>query len=390
MAEDLRRQAPVWLATSGAASPATERRQRKRHRLLLLSFIFLVLFPTFAGIGYLYTRAADQYHSSAAFAIRSEEFANPLDALSAFTQTGASSAPDAEILHDFIQSQTLVEQVDQSLDIRSIFNRPTGDPVFELGEDSSIEDLLDYWGRMVTVSIDSTTGVLEVEVRAFDPVDARRILSEIIQESSLLIDELSRIAREDAMKFTLEDLAQAEERLKRVRRLIRDFRTQYQIIDPETDVESQIGVVAALQADLAEALVDYETVRSYSGENDLRLPSLQRRIDAIRQQIAAERQVVSGEGEFARPLSEIYGEYEELLVDLEFSERAYTAALAAEEQARFEARRKNRYLAVHVPPTLAEDSIYPDRELLALLIFVCSFAGWGVMVMIYYNIRDRR
>ena len=392
MTENIQHQPAVRLATSDtieSRASASRPRRARRHWILALSFILIVLLPTGTGVTYLYTQAADQFHSNAAFAVRSEETTNPLDVLSAFTQTGASSAPDSEVLYDYIRSQTLIEKIEETLNIRAIFNRAENDPLFTLGEDKSVEDLLSYWERMVLVSIDSNTGVLSIEVRAFYPDDARTLLTEIISKSSELVEELSRIARNDAMKYALEDLSLAEDRLKIMRLRFRDFRSEYQIIDPETNVESQIGVITQLQAILADTLIDFETVRSYSGEDDLRLASLQRRINAIRDQIEAEQQVMRGKGENAKPLSEIFGEYEELLVDLEFSRNAYTATLAAEEQARFEARRKNRYLAVHIPPTLAQESIYPDRELLSLLILICSLATWGVLVMIYYNVRDR-
>ncbi len=84
------------------------------------------------------------------------------------------------------------------------------------------------------------------------------------------------------------------------------------------------------------------------------------------------------------------GEYEELLVDLEFSQTAYTAALIAEEQARAEARRKSRYLAIHIPPTLSQAPQYPQRFVLSALAGVFLFALWAVLALIGYNIRDRR
>ena len=84
------------------------------------------------------------------------------------------------------------------------------------------------------------------------------------------------------------------------------------------------------------------------------------------------------------------GDYEELLVDLEFSETAYKAALASEEQARAEARRNSRYLAVHIQPTLSQEPQYPQRYILSALVVAFLFALWSVAVLIAYNIRDRR
>ena len=262
--------------------------------------------------------------------------------------------------------------------------------MFELGLAPTVEDLLSYWERVVSASLDTNSGVLEIEVRAFSPEDAQNVANAIISHSQDLVEDLSLVAREDAMRYTRQDLAKAQGRLKEMRRQIRDFRTTYQIIDPEADVQSQVGILGALQSRLADALIELETIESYSDGKDPRLPNVQRRVDAIRMQIANERATVANQSEDRKSLSSIIGEYEELLVDLEFAQNAYTAALASEEQARAEANRRSKYLAVHIPPTRAEMSIYPDRPLLLLIIAACSFAAWGVLVMIYYNIRDRR
>ena len=70
------------------------------------------------------------------------------------------------------------------------------------------------------------------------------------------------------------------------------------------------------------------------------------------------------------------GDYEALQVDLEFASTAYTQALAGLAAARAEARRQSRYLAPHVAPTLAEESLYPRRALLSgLTRCSCRSAG---------------
>ena len=84
------------------------------------------------------------------------------------------------------------------------------------------------------------------------------------------------------------------------------------------------------------------------------------------------------------------GRYEELLVDLEFANTAYTQTLAGLAAARAEARRQSRYLAPHVQPTLAESALYPRRLLLAGLTGLFLLLGWGILMLVYYNVRDNR
>ncbi len=92
------------------------------------------------------------------------------------------------------------------------------------------------------------------------------------------------------------------------------------------------------------------------------------------------------EGAFA----DVIGEYERLVVDLEFAEQSYTAALAAYDSAQAEARRQSRYLAAHVNPTLPESATRPDRTKIAGLVGVIAFLTWAMTVLSFYALRDRR
>jgi len=364
-------------------------RPRRRHQVFRWTFVLFVLCPTALAALYLWMVAADQYASKASFSIRSEEYRNPLEALGAFTQVGASSGSDAQILYDYIKSQPLVEKIDASTDLRAIFSRQPNDVVFALHPDSSIEDLMTYWDRMVQISIEPSTGMLSVEVRAFDPHDAQLITAEIVRLSGVLINDLSRIARQDATEFAREEVETAQKRLKNMRLKLHNFRIANDTIDPSSIVNSQMGVVSALQNQLAAALVERGTILGFANNDDQRVRNVDGRITAIRDQIETERRQLANNDEGLAPLVQMMGNYEELLVDLEFSQNAYTAALAAAEQASVEARRKSRYLAMHIPPTTAQDSLYPERGLLSLLVFTCLFAFWGTGVLVYYNVRDR-
>ncbi|MEO8530836.1 MAG: hypothetical protein ABI459_06415, partial [Deltaproteobacteria bacterium] len=364
-------------------------RPARRHRIMRWTFVLIVVLPTIAAALYLWLRAADQYSSKASFSIRSEEYRNPLEALGAFTQVGASSSSDAQILYDFIKSQPLVEQIDRAVDLRKIYGRVPEDVVFALPPESSIEDVMRYWDRMAQISIDSSTGMLSVEVRAFDPEDAARVAGEIIRLSGVLVNGLSQIAREDATKFAREEVTTTQARLKDMRLKLHNFRIENDTIDPKTIVSSQMGVVAALQNQLADALVERGTILGFASLDDQRVRNLDGRISAIRDQIETERRLLANNDQGLVPLVQMMGTYEELLVDLEFSQNAYTAALAAAEQASVEARRKSRYLAIHIPPTTAHDSLYPQRGLLTILVFTCLLAFWGAGVLVYYNVRDR-
>ena len=370
-------------------------RARPRHWGALAGFLLLVALPFAAATAYLFTRAADQYHSEIAFSVRSEEAGGATASLlGALTQVSGGGAPDAAILYDYIRSQEIVAAVDARLDLRSIWNRPgtgweEGDPVFTLGDDPTIEALHREWLRMVTVSYDTAAGIIDVTARAFTPEDAHAIAEAILAESSALVNQLADQAREDAVRFAREELAEAEAHLAEVRGRLADFRRRHSLVDPSADVAGQSGLLNALNAELAQALVDRDVLTSYAAEGDQRVVQADRRIAAITERIEDERATLGVTG-VAGTLPELVGRYEELSVDLEFANTAYTQTLAGLAAARAEARRQSRYLAAHVSPTLATTPLYPRRFLLAGITGLFLLLGWGIAMLVYYNVRDSR
>jgi capsular polysaccharide transport system permease protein len=242
---------------------------------------------------------------------------------------------------------------------------------------------------MVNVALDSQGGIIHVRANAFTPEDATAIAGAILAESSALVNRLSDQAREDAIRFTREELAEAEEKLRVQRAKVADFRRENRLVDPGADVAGQMGLLSAMQTELAKAMVERDQLLSFVGEDDQRVIQAERRIDAIEKRIDDERSALGAEGP-GTTLTDVVGGYEELKVDLEFAQAAYTQALAAETAARAEARRQSRYLAPHVTPTTAEESLYPRRALLSGLALLFLTLGWGILMLLYYNVRDGR
>ena len=89
-------------------------------------------------------------------------------------------------------------------------------------------------------------------------------------------------------------------------------------------------------------------------------------------------------------MAQLFGEYERLLVDVEFAEQSYQAARAVFETALSDARRDTRYLAAHVLPTLAEQSMFPKRGLILSFIALGAFLAWALTALLAFSFLDRR
>ncbi len=365
---------------------------RRRHYGLLLSLLICVVVPATGVAAYLWTRAADQYASTVGFSIRQEEIGSPADLLGGLKAFSGSSSNDADILYEFIRSQKLVGEIDALLDLRSIWARRQGDVVFGIGPGGTIEDLLKHWRLMVRVSHDTGTGLMEVRVLAFSPEEARALTEAIFDRSAEMINALSAIAREDAIGYARADLDVARERLRDARVSVTEFRNRTQIVDPTADMLRQGGVLGTLESQLAEAMIEKDILDRTAGVNDPRRPQLELRIEVIEDRIIEERRKIGiGEGQAGvTAFADTVGEFERLAVEREFAEQSYVAALAAYDLSLAEARRKSRYLAAHVEPTMAQKAEYPRRWTLLGLTAGFLFLIWSVLALVFYSLRDRR
>lgn len=248
---------------------------------------------------------------------------------------------------------------------------------------------------MVRVSYDQSTRLIELRVLAFAPENARRLAAEILSESQKKINDLNAAARQDVMRYSTADLEVALGRLKASREAMTEFRTRTQIVDPQSDIQGRMGVLSTLQQQLAEALIDNDLLLLQTeNAEDPRVAQAQRRIDVIRERIAAERKTLataSNEiGEVSEDYPKLIAEYESLMVDRQYAEESYRLALAAVDIARAEASRQSLYLAPFIRPTLPQTPEYPQRFVLTGLVALFLALAWAILALVYYSVRDRR
>lgn len=378
--------------TPNFAPPAGKAPAKRRHWLIGASFLVTVLLPVALTAAYLYQYAVDQYVSRVGFVVRSEETTPTIDLLGGLTDLSSASSTDRDILREFIHSPSLVQSIDSRLNLRGIYSRHrASDPLFSVAPDVPIEGLVAYWERMINVVYDPGSELIELRVKAFSAAEAQLIAYAIFVDSTNMINALNNAARRDATKTASEELAVSLESLKDARAALFRFRNENQIVDPVNDLQVLMGVINTLQQQLASAFVDLDLQMENSGSTNPRVVQIQRRIEVIEDRIATERaKFGSQSGESGQAYAQIVGEYERLVVELEFAERRHTAAQIAYDTAQARAQQQSRYLAPYMTPTLAESPEYPQRAKTLALVFLLSLITWISGVLIYYAVRDRR
>lgn len=391
----------VHVLNSSEVQKRSHTAQRRRRRWTIASFLILVLLPVAAVIYYYVAVAADRYAVETKFAIRSVSGSAPMDFLGIVSSvsTATSTTSDSYIVVDFIESRDLIDRLNERLDLVEIYNHPNADVLTRLDPEKTVEDVVTYMQRMISVYFDSSSQIMTLEVQAFTPEDAERVSIAVLEICDALVNELSERARQDAMRNAEKEVARVEEQLDDHRRALNAFRQSQQDIDPAASAGAQIQLLGQLESRLAEARARMESLKGFLNDDAPSVRILQSQIDAIEQQLETQRnrlgsgaQTPNSDGANStttdQTLSARVGTYEDLAVDLQFLQQAYVTALASREAARLEADRAQRYLAAFVKPAIPQRSTYPKR-IQNILIFA-SFAVmlWGIAVMIVYVIRE--
>lgn len=372
--------------------PVRPAQLRKRHIAALASFVAMVFLPVVLSAWYLWARAADQFASTFAFSIRSEEASSGIELLGGIADLSGSGANDSDILYDYLRSQHLVEKMQASLDLAALWSLPEGDPVFAYNNTGLIEDLHSHWDRMVDISLDGTRGIIEVRARAFSPEAAQEINAQILDYSGDLINEINNIAHEDAVRYALDDLQRTKARLSQARTALTEFRVLNEMVDPGVDVSSQTSLVGTLEAQLTETLIEIEMLSANTRRSDTRLNQALQRQKVLQSRIDQERSKRTiGTGEAGKQgMARLFGEYERLIVEVEFAEQSYQVARAGFDAAVSDARRNTRYLAAHILPTRADQSLFPERGMILSFITLAAFLIWSLTALIGFSFLDRR
>ena len=152
-------------------------------------------------------------------------------------------------------------------------------------------------------------------------------------------------------------------------------------------------MAAELEAQRTQLASQVASLSGYLADDAPSIRMLNSQIAALDQEIARIRNQIStstGEGATATsdPLANEISEYQELLINQEFAEKAYVAAQASVDRARAEAQRDTSYLAIYGEPSPAEDALYPRSLFNVGIVLVLSGILWAVGALGFMAIRD--
>lgn len=365
-----------------------------RQKILKVSFVVCVVLPSLVGSMYYAFLASDRYVDGAGFTVRGMGGPSKIDVVGAFTgmASSGSTTSDSYIILKYLKSRDLLQQLQKDFDFRAAYSDQSIDFISRLNPELSIEGIVEYWEGVLKTTFDPTSGIITFNVEAFRAQDAHKISKLILKYVKNLVNHLSQKARADSVHYAEVEVKRSEMRLRQARKNLLKFREKEKSIDPTRSAQVQIELLGSLEKQLLDVKARMSALEGNVESDSPSLRSLRRKAEALEKQITGKGYEIctrDGAIKSGKPaLSALLASYEGLEIDKKFAQEAYALALSSLENARMEADRQQRYLAVFRSPALPESSLYPRRVLSSCLLFLILSCIWAIGTLIAYSVRD--
>ncbi|MFM0355271.1 hypothetical protein PQR12_17405 [Paraburkholderia nemoris] len=380
------------VSSNTAALPPSGKKKGLVERIKGVNRIFAltVVVPTTIAVVYFGLIASDIYVSESRFVVRSAQRQSQTSVVGALLEgSGFSRAQDDTYpVIDYIQSRDALKELNQHNYIADAYGNH-GDFLshFPRSLDDSFEALWKYYGKhIVSIDLDSTSAITTLQVRSYTAQDAESINEKLLNMGERLVNRMNERAANDTVQFAQRQVDVAATKAKDAAAALASYRDSYTVFDPERQSALQLQQATSLQTQMFAAQAQLVQLESIASQNP-QIPVLKANIATLQKQIEGATSGVTGN---KNSLSSKAAAYARLQLDSQFTDRQLASAMAALENARAEAQRKQLYLERLVQPNTPDVAIEPRRLRGILTVFVLGLVSWASLSLFLASVREHR
>jgi capsular polysaccharide transport system permease protein len=367
----------------------------RRLGLLGWSFVFCVILPAVIASGYFALFESNEYVSEAHFTIRKaaqseSPISSAISSVSASMGMGGANSlttQDVFIVADYIRSRTIIQDIGGRSLLFQAYARPDIDWLSRLSSSAPLEKVWKYWKKKVRADIDTPSGIITLDVRAFTREDAQHLAQAILKSSEALVNDISERSRRDALMRAQSEVKRAEGRLRKARADLLAFRNKSNLIDPMLNANSIGDAITKLMQDRLTLENNRAALGNSVSPNAPTLRVLNGQIATIDQQISNLRDQLTSQTK-SDTISSQLGGYESRQLEVQFAESLYSAAKDSYEVARREQEKQQLYLVTIDQPSMPEKPTYPRVFLDTFTVFAACLVMWSMVALLVASVRD--
>lgn len=295
---------------------------------------------------------------------------------------------DERIMSEYVQSGDMFFYLDEKIGLKKHYQGDAVDWFSSLSKNATKEKSIEFYRDHINIYLDDITGLVSIEVQAFDNQYANLLLNTMLQRSEEVVNGISHRLAMAQYNFVEEQLSKTQITLKQAKQDLLQFQNKYQMFSPEQEGQALTAIMDTLQGQLSQENANLKQILSHQKPGSPQAIASKEKIRALRAQIVDEKRRLVGEGD--EEINDLMVEYTNLELDLTFAKDAYASALAALETSRAEVSKKLKHLVIISSPSLADQAKYPDRVYIMITALIVLAMLFGVIKMVIKTIREHQ
>ncbi|QXR35681.1 chain-length determining protein [Alcaligenes aquatilis] len=333
--------------------------------------------------------ASDRYVSEANVIIRKTDSVGAPSFDLGMLVSGVASADRANqlLLRDYLLSVDMLKKLDESLDLRAHYSSSEHDLISRLWfQDESMEWFHQYYLSRVSVEFDEFSGVLRIQVQAYEPAMAQAITQQLVQEGERYMNVLGHEMAQVQVNFLVTQVDQAQERFQKASQELLNYQNKAGLLSPQATAESINAIIATLEGQRAQLQTQLASLPKTLDRDHPNIQMLKQSLKAVDAQIKAEKLKLATPS--GGTLNKYVEEFYRLEMNVQFTQELYKSSLTALEKGRIDATRMLEKVSVLQSATLPEYPMEPRRLYNTLVTLLLALILAGILKLLKSIVLD--
>lgn len=339
--------------------------------LIVICFVLTFVVPMAASTAYYVFFASQRYASEVRFVLRSSAPMLSRDRYSSSTvEPKAKIVQDTAVLLNYIDSPAMVQDLEKNVSLKEYYGRDDIDRLSRLKADANQDDVLKYWRKHYTASVNPKSGIVELEVTGYTGQQANDLLKLVLHLSEQQVNKLSSGMWDELLRTTQKDVDDAMREVSDLRAKLRDIQNESGVFDLDLSAQRLSTLLTGVETKIADLESRRSAMMQTVGQGSPRLSEMERQLDGLKAE--ATRLKASAAGNQEGSLSGYATAFENAQLNLKLGEDKLKSAITELEKVKLVSSLQLVYVDNFTEPTLPDSPKYPKVALsmfLALLIF---------------------
>ena len=269
-----------------------------------------------------------------------------------------TSAEDAYVLKEYMESTTFIDLLEKKFDLSGHYSSK-GFPLFQrLSANADVAKLRSYLGNRMVIHISADTAIITVAVRSFDSSFSKQVLDYAIELAEQRINMMSSVISESKMALARGEFEKAEKQFREAKTRLLEFQTTQGFVDSSSEIGTRFSRLDKIRSLIISRTLELETARQNVSQDSFRIIGLEDEVRVLKEQLEIlESSLV---GDLDNSSLQIADDFNQIKLDVEFELNKYTASLAAFQQAQLEVSQQQKFLLIAAPSMVLDEVAYPD------------------------------